>query len=77
MGTVNPATDPTDAVFAAVETFPLTFQSPIARVSVKITPKVRFNLGYQYYGYKEEFGLEGVNENYRANTGYTSLLWAF
>jgi hypothetical protein len=76
-GTVNPAADPAGAVFASVQTFPLTFQSPIARISVKITPKIRFNLGYQYYGYKEEFGLEGVNENYRGNTGYTSLLWAF
>jgi hypothetical protein len=76
-GTVNPATDPAGAVFAAVQTFPLTFQSPIARISVKVTPKVRFNVGYQYYGYKEQFGLESVNENYRGNTGYTSLLWAF
>ena len=31
----------------------------------------------RYYGYKEQFGLESVNENYRGNTGYTSLLWAF
>jgi hypothetical protein len=76
-GSVNPTTDPAGAVFAAVQTFPLTFQSPIARVSVKLREKVRFNVGYQYYGYKEEFGLYGVNENYRANTGYTSLLWSF
>jgi hypothetical protein len=65
------------AVFAAVQTFPLTFQSPMARISVKLNQKLRFNVGYQYYGYKEQFGLESVNENYRGNTGYTSLLWAF
>jgi hypothetical protein len=76
-GSVNPVTDPTGAVFAAVQTFPLTFQSPMARVSVKLREKLRFNVGYQYYGYKEQFGLYNVNENYRANTGYTSLLWAF
>jgi hypothetical protein len=74
-----PAIYPTagNALFASVQTFPLTFQSPLARVSVKINQKLRFNLGYQYYGYKEDFGLLGVNENYRGNTGYTSLLWAF
>ena len=76
-GSVNPVSDPAGAVFAAVQTFPLTFQSPIARISVKITEKLRFNVGYQYYGYKEQFGLYSVNENYRGNTGYTSLLWAF
>jgi hypothetical protein len=63
--------------FTAVQTFPLTYQSPMARVSVKLNEKLRFNIGYQYYGYKEQFGLFTVNENYRANTGYTSLLWAF
>jgi hypothetical protein len=62
---------------ASVQTFPLTFQSPSARVSVKLTEKLRFNVGYQYYGYKEQFGLFDVNENYLGNTGYTSLLWAF
>jgi len=76
-GSVNPVTSPALAVFAAVQTFPLTFQSPMARVSVKINSKLRFNVGYQYYGYHEQFGLESVNENYRGNTGYTSLLWAF
>jgi hypothetical protein len=63
--------------FTAVQTFPLTFQSPLARVSVKINEKLRFNVGFQYYGYKEQFGLFSVNENYRGNTGFTSLLWAF
>jgi hypothetical protein len=76
-GTVDPATNPTGALLASVQTFPLTFQSPSARVSVKLTEKLRFNVGYQYYGYKEQFGLFDVNENYLGNTGYTSLLWAF
>jgi hypothetical protein len=76
-GSVNPVTDPAGAVFAAVQTFPLTFRSPMGRVSVNLTEKLRFNVGYQYYGYKEQFELYSVNENYRGNTGYTSLLWAF
>ncbi len=60
--------------FQAAQTFPLSFQSPLARFSVKITEKVRWNAGYQYYGYKEQFY---NRENYRANTGFTSLLWSF
>jgi hypothetical protein len=39
--------------------------------------KLRFNIGYQYYCHKEDFGLLSVNQNYRANTGYTSLLFSF
>jgi hypothetical protein len=65
------------ALFYSVQTFPLSFQSPSARVSWRITEKLRFNIGYQYYGYKEDFGLLSVNQNYRANTGYTSLLFSF
>ena len=64
-------------VFYNVQTFPLTYQTPIVRLSVKINEKLRWNAGYQYYGYHEEFGLLSENQNYRANTGYTSLLWAF
>lgn len=60
-----------------VQTFPLSFQSPLARLSVKISPKLRWNLGYQWYGYHEQFGVLNVNQNYRAHTGFTSLLWAF
>ena len=73
------AAQPTAAgqVFYNVQTFPLTFQSPLARVSVRLTDKLRWNAGWQYYGYREQFGVLGLNQGYRANTGYTSLLWAF
>jgi hypothetical protein len=72
----NPST-PVANLLAGVQTFPLTYQSPLVRVSVKISQKLRYNLGYQYYGYHEEFGLFQTNQNYRAHTGYTSLLWSF
>jgi len=62
------------AVFQAVQTFPVAFQSPMARLSVKINEKLRWNAGYQYYGYRADFAsLLG----YRANTGYTSLSFSF
>jgi hypothetical protein len=62
----------------AFQTFPLslpvTYRSPSARVSVRLTDKIRWNVGYQYYGYNERF----YNSlDYRAHTGYSSLLWSF
>lgn len=64
-------------IFYNVQTFPLTYQTPLVRVSVRISAKLRYNLGYQYYGYHEDFGLLSETQNYRAHTGYTSLLWSF
>jgi hypothetical protein len=63
--------------FAAVQTFPLTFQSPLARVSVRLSAKMRWNAGWQFYRYREEFGVMSILQRYRANTGYTSVLWSF
>lgn len=60
--------------FRAAQSFPLTFQSPQARVSVRISERLRWNAGYQYFGYHEDFS---SGQNYLAHTGYTSLLWSF
>jgi hypothetical protein len=70
-------TTPAGQLLYSVQTFPLTYQTPLLRLSVKLTAKLRYNIGYQYYGYHEEFGLLSVNQTYRAHTGYTSLLWSF
>jgi hypothetical protein len=64
-------------VFAAVRTFPLTYHSPLGRVSVRLHSKLRWNAGWQFYRYREEMGLFSLFQNYRAHTGYTSLLWSF
>ena len=61
----------------SVQTFPLTYQSPMARLSIRITPKVRWNAGWQFYGYGELFHLLGYDKNFHAHTGYTSVLWSF
>jgi hypothetical protein len=66
--------------FQAAQTFPLKYVSPLGRVSVRITNRIRWNLGYQYYGYRENFFTGGnflPDAGYRANTGYTSVLWSF
>lgn len=60
--------------FFNAQTYPLTFDSPLARVSLRVTPKIRWNAGYQFYRYRDDVV---ALQNYRAHTGYTSLSWAF
>ena len=62
------------APFQTAQTFPLTFRSPSGRLSVRVSERIRWNVGYQYYGYHESFE---SGENYIAHTGYTSLMWSF
>jgi len=66
--------------FRAAQTFPLKYQSPVARLSIKLTNRIRWNAGYQYYGYHEDFFTGQAftfDQAYRAHTGYTSVLWSF
>lgn len=60
--------------FLAAQTFPLTYRSPLARFSLRLTEKLRWNVGYQYYGYNERFY---NGDDFRAHTGYSSILWSF
>jgi hypothetical protein len=76
-GTLAAQPDAVTQLLYNVQTYPLSYQTPLARVSWRLNERLRFNVGYQYYGYHEEFGLLGYNQGYRANTGYTSLLWSF
>ncbi len=55
------------------QTYPLTYQSPLGRVTVRLNDRLRWNLGYQFYHFNEEFGAAG----YRAHSLYSSLLFAF
>jgi hypothetical protein len=73
-GSTNTIVGPQLAAFQTAQTFPLKFQSPSARLSFRISERVRWNVGYQYFGYHESFS---GGENYIANTGYTSILWSF
>ena len=62
----------------SAETFPMAFRSPMARVSVRVHQQIRWNLGYQYYGYHQDLVTQVIpQQGYRANTGYTSLSWSF
>jgi hypothetical protein len=66
--------NPFSILFADVQTYPVAFESPFARVSLKINTRLRWNAGYQYYRYFEQFSSA---QDYRANTGFTSLTWSF
>jgi len=70
-------TSPVQSLIDSVQTFPLSYQSPLARVSIRISPKVRWNAGWQYYGYHEDFQILGYYQNFHANTGFTSVMWSF
>ena len=66
--------------FQAAQTFPMKYLSPLARVSVQISNRIRWNVGYQYYGYHEDFFASGdflPDNAYRATTAYSSVLWSF
>ena len=62
----------------SAETFPVAFRSPMARLSVRLHQQIRWNAGYQYYGYRQDLVTQVLpQQGYRANTGYTSLSWSF
>ncbi|HUQ90460.1 MAG TPA: hypothetical protein VM120_02185 [Bryobacteraceae bacterium] len=63
-------------IFYNAQTFPLSYQSPSARLSIRLRNRLRWNAGYQLYSYHEDF-YQLTYQNYRAHTGYTSLLWSF
>lgn len=60
--------------FLVAQTFPVKFLSPEARFSLQLNRRMRWNVGYQYYGYAEQFSSV---QNFHAHTGYSSVLFSF
>jgi hypothetical protein len=54
--------------------FPLTYQAPLARLAVKIHERISWNLGWQFYNYSER---ATSLQNYHAHVGYSSFRWSF
>jgi hypothetical protein len=76
----NTTVGPDIPAFQAAQTFPMKFLSPLGRLSIVINDRIRWNVGYQYYGYHEDFYTGPpftTDRAYRAHTGYTSLLFSF
>jgi len=56
-----------------VSSYPMTFQSPEARLAVKLHRRLDWNVGYQYYNYNESSVVGPRPQNYHAHLPYTSL----
>ncbi len=69
--------DPAASFLAKGTTFPMTYQTPMARLSIKITPKIQWNGGWEFHRFNQEFGYFAYQPYYRAHTGYTSLSFTF
>ena len=54
--------------------FPLAYQSPLARLSVQLNKVLSWNFGWQFYNYSEQFIGQ---QNYHAHVGYSSFRWTF
>ncbi|MEP6900484.1 MAG: hypothetical protein ABJA66_01970 [Actinomycetota bacterium] len=53
-----------------VNSYPLQFQSPEFRIEARLTKNIYWNIGYQYYNYREKFQR---TQDYKAHLPYTSL----
>ena len=57
-----------------IGSYPLQFQSPEARISVKLHDRADWIIGYQYFDFKERFG---NRQFYQAHLPYSSLRFYF
>jgi hypothetical protein len=69
--------DPTGTPGFLVSSYPMSFQSPEARLAIKINRRLDWNLGYQYYNYNESAVVGPRPQNYHAHLPYTSLRFYF
>ena len=65
--------DPTGTPGTLISSYPMNFQSPEARLAIKINRRLDWNLGYQYYNYNESAVVGPRPQNYHAHMPYTSL----
>lgn len=72
-GQGNRVADPTGTPGTLISSYPMNFQSPEARLAIKINRRLDWNLGYQYYNYDESSFVGPRPQNYHAHLPYTSL----
>jgi hypothetical protein len=65
--------DPTGNPGTLINSYPMSFQSPEARLAIKINRHLDWNLGYQYYNYDENPVVGPRPQNYHAHLPYMSL----
>jgi hypothetical protein len=72
-GQGNQLADPTGSPGTLISSYPMNFQSPEARLAIKLHRRLDWNIGYQYYNYKESPIVGPRPQNYHAHLPYTSL----
>ncbi len=72
-GQGNRAANPTGTPGTLISSYPMNFQSPEARLAIKINQRLDWNFGYQYYNYNESAVVGPRPQNYHAHLPYTSL----
>ena len=72
-GQGNRLADPTGNPGFLIASYPMSFQSPEARLAIKLHQRLDWNIGYQYYNYNESSLVGPRPQNYHAHLPYTSL----
>ena len=72
-GQGNRLADPTGTPGTLISSYPMNFQSPEARLAIKLHRRLDWNIGYQYYNYNESAFVGPRPQNYHAHLPYTSL----
>ena len=65
--------DPTGNPGTLIASYPISYQSPEARLAIKLHHRLDWNIGYQYYNYNESALVGPRPQNYHAHLPYTSL----
>ena len=65
--------DPTGNPGTLIASYPMSYQSPEARLAIKLNHRLDWNVGYQYYNYNESSVVGPRPQNYHAHLPYTSL----
>ena len=76
-GQGNRLADPTGTPGTLINSYPMNFQSPEARLAIKLNRRLDWNAGYQYYNYNESALVGPRPQNYHAHLPYTSLRFYF
>ena len=77
-GQGNRVSDPTGTPGTLINSYPMDFHSPEARLAIRLNRHLDWNLGYQYYSYNESklvnnFPASPRAQNYHAHLPYMSL----
>jgi hypothetical protein len=65
--------NPTGSPATLISSYPMSYQSPEARLAFRVHQRLDWNVGYQYYNYRESPLITVRPQNYHAHLPYMSL----